>query len=179
MKISQILSIALVAFALVACDNKAQETKISSAPDKASLAADVKNDEVTTVSLKDAEKSTETVNADGKFAAFEFEESQFDFGEIQQGDVVEHTFKFTNTGEAPLVITDTKVTCGCTTPSFTKEPVAPGETGEILVKFNSAGKSGNTSKTITVMANVEGGRSLLRINTNILTGDKSAGPYKQ
>ena len=179
MKISQILSIALVVFALVACDNKAKENKSMSNATEVSLTSDVKSPEVTTVNLKEAEKNAETVEADGNYAAFEFEETQFDFGDIQQGDVVEHTFKFKNVGEVPLVITETKVTCGCTTPSFTKAPVAPGESGEILVKFNSAGKSGNTSKTVTVMANVEGGRSLLRINTNILTGDNSAGPYKQ
>lgn len=179
MKISQILSIALVAFALVSCDNKAKETKVSTPTDQASLVSDVKKSDVTTVSLKGEGKEAETVNAEGPFAAFEFEEAQHDFGDIQQGDVVEHTFKFTNTGEAPLIITDTKVTCGCTTPSFTKEPVAPGEKGEILVKFNSTGKSGNVAKTVTVMANVDGGRSLLRINTNILTGDQTAGPYKQ
>lgn len=183
MKISQILSIAFVVFALVACDNKAKETASTMEAGKASMAADVKKNEVTTVSLKDTDANMEAktvdAEADGPLAKFEFEETQFDFGDIQQGDVVEHTFKFKNVGEAPLIITETKVTCGCTTPSFTKEPVAPGKSGEIQVKFNSAGKSGNTSKTVTILANVEGGRSLIRINTNILTGDKSAGPYKQ
>lgn len=176
MKISQILSIALVAFALVACD-QAKNSKESSTPDAPEMKA--ANTDVTTVNLKDAAKSDEgtEVKSDAKVAAFEWDETQFDFGDIQQGDVVEHIFKFKNTGEAPLVITDTKTTCGCTTPSFTKEPVQPGETGEILVKFNSTGKSGNTSKNITVKANVDGGVSMLRITTNILTGQ--AGPYKQ
>ena len=77
------------------------------------------------------------------------------------------------------MISDIKVTCGCTTPSYTKDPVAPGESGEILVKFNSKGKRGNQTKVITVMANVQDGRSLLRIKTNVLTEDQPAGPYKQ
>ncbi|MGB0521926.1 MAG: DUF1573 domain-containing protein [Flammeovirgaceae bacterium] len=174
MKISQILSIALVIFALVACDDKKASENTTKAPEKASVASETKTNETeaTAVSLK-----AEDTNAEAKYAKFEFEETKFDFGDIQQGDVVEHTFKFKNVGEVPLLITDTQVTCGCTTPEFTKEPVAPGESGEILVKFNSAGKSGNTSKNVTINANVEGGRSIIRITTNILTGQE--GPYKQ
>lgn len=175
MKISQILSIALVAFALIACDNKAKDTAetLKAAPpaEKASVVTEVKNENPNTT-------KTDEAKTDEKLAKFEFVETQYDFGDINQGDVVEHTFKFKNVGEAPLVITDTKVTCGCTTPSFTREPVAPGEDGEIQVKFNSAGKSGKVAKTVTIMANVEGGRSLIRINTNINTGTQ-AGPYKQ
>ena len=170
MKISQILSIALVSFVLFACD-KGTETNTTSSTSNDKV-EDTKTP-AASVSLKEEDTPAE----EGKLAKFEFTETQFDFGNIQQGDVVEHVFKFKNTGEAPLVITDTKTTCGCTTPTFTKDPVAPGEEGEILVKFNSTGKSGNTAKTITVLANVEGGRSLLRITTNILT--EQAGPYKQ
>ena len=70
-----------------------------------------------------------------------FEETEFDFGTIDQGTAVEHTFKFTNTGNAPLVITNATSSCGCTVPTWTKEPIAPGETGEMLVKFNGSGQN--------------------------------------
>ena len=63
-----------------------------------------------------------------------FEETEHDFGTIDQGTAVDHTFKFTNTGKAPLVITNATSSCGCTVPTWTREPIAPGETGEMLVK---------------------------------------------
>ena len=91
-----------------------------------------------------------------------FEEQEFDFGTIDQGTNVEHVFKFTNTGKAPLVIVDAKSSCGCTVPSFTKDPVAPGESGELLVKFNGSGKN-QVSKTVTITANTEAGKETVQI----------------
>src|SRR5690242_20400174 len=67
-----------------------------------------------------------------------FEKATHDFGDINQGDKVEQTFKFTNTGTEPLLITNVNVQCGCTTPSWPREPIAPGAKGEIVVVFNSA-----------------------------------------
>ncbi|MBC5773178.1 DUF1573 domain-containing protein [Pontibacter sp. KCTC 32443] len=82
-----------------------------------------------------------------------FEEAEYNFGDITQGDVVEHTFKFKNTGTQPLVIERVDVTCGCTTPAWTKEPIMPGKTGTVTAKFNSAGKLGQQKKPITVHSN--------------------------
>ena len=91
-----------------------------------------------------------------------FEETEHDFGTIDQGTAVEHTFKFTNTGNAPLVITNATSSCGCTVPTWTKEPIAPGETGEMLVKFNGSGQN-QVTKTVTVTANTEAGTEQLKI----------------
>ena len=91
-----------------------------------------------------------------------FEETEHDFGTIDQGTAVEHTFKFTNTGDAPLVITNATSSCGCTVPTWTKEPIAPGETGEMLVKFNGSGQN-QVTKTVTVTANTEAGTEQLKI----------------
>lgn len=77
-----------------------------------------------------------------------------DFGDMAQGEKVEHTFKFTNTGNAPLVITNVQVTCGCTTPKgWARDPIPPGEESEITLGFNSAGKFGRQKKVITVVSN--------------------------
>ncbi|HZJ21209.1 MAG TPA: DUF1573 domain-containing protein, partial [Pricia sp.] len=65
----------------------------------------------------------------------EFEELEHDFGTIEQGTPQETAFKFTNTGNAPLIITNATSSCGCTVPDPPKEPIAPGETGELIVKF--------------------------------------------
>ncbi|MBC7923263.1 MAG: DUF1573 domain-containing protein [Ferruginibacter sp.] len=82
-----------------------------------------------------------------------FAEKSHDFGDIQQGDKVSYTFKFTNTGSQPLVISEVKTTCGCTATSWTKEPVAPGATGEVAATFNSAGKRSTQRKVIAIYSN--------------------------
>jgi hypothetical protein len=83
-----------------------------------------------------------------------FDEKDFEFGEIMQGDKVEHTFKFTNTGKAPLVISNARASCGCTVPQWPKEAIAPGAEGEIHVVFNSRGKSGRQNKSIRITTNI-------------------------
>ncbi len=91
----------------------------------------------------------DTVNV----AKITFTEQVYDYGTIKAGEQVEHTFKFTNTGVAPLIIETAKSTCGCTVPQYPKEPIAPGEAGEIAVKFNSKGKSGRQRKPVNITAN--------------------------
>ncbi|MBB4120044.1 hypothetical protein GGR32_002356 [Mesonia hippocampi] len=98
-----------------------------------------------------------------KFAKIEFEKEMHDFGTINEGDVVEHIFKFKNTGDAPLVITSAKGSCGCTVPNPPKEPIAPGAEGEFAVKFNSAGKPNSQIKTIRITANTETGKDMVKI----------------
>jgi hypothetical protein len=118
-------------------------------------AADKVNEEnVTAAANRDAKA--------GDLPVMTFAESEFDFGEIEGGTAVEHIFKFTNTGNAPLVIVDAKSSCGCTVPEYTKAPVAAGETGELLVKFNGSGKN-QVSKTVTITANTAKGKETLVI----------------
>ncbi|MFD2932895.1 DUF1573 domain-containing protein [Spirosoma flavum] len=78
-----------------------------------------------------------------------------DFGTLTEGDTVEHIFAFTNTGEFPLIINNITASCGCTTPDWPREPVAPGAKSSVRVRFNSRGKNGEQSKTITIFANTE------------------------
>lgn len=112
-----------------------------------------------------AENVEEASQRDAQAEAYpemSFDETEHDFGTIERGTNVEHTFTFTNTGDAPLVITDATSTCGCTVPTFTEEPIAPGETGEMLVKFNGSGQN-QVTKTVTVTANTESGKEQVRI----------------
>lgn len=100
--------------------------------------------------------------AQSKGPVITWEKSTYDFGDVPQGDKVEHTFKFRNTGAEPLIITNVQVTCGCTTPKgWARDPIAPGQTGEITVAFNSQGKWGKQNKVVTVVSNAsnsEGGQ---------------------
>ncbi len=142
-----------------------------------------------TTSCKDkAASKIETANiavaanrddAQKKLPVMTFEKMEHDFGSIQQGTPQETTFKFTNNGEAPLIITDTKTSCGCTTPKFPKDkPIAPGESAEIQVRFNGTGQN-QVTKTITVMANTEKGSEILRIKAFVNPkGTTPAGPVK-
>ena len=95
--------------------------------------------------------------------AITFEESKFDFGSVGQGGIVDHTFKFKNTGTAPLVISNIGVSCGCTTPEWTKEPVQPGKTGSIAAHFNSAGKMGMQNKVLTIESNAAAGSTTVSL----------------
>jgi len=84
-----------------------------------------------------------------------FTDTKHSFGTINEGDVVKFAYHFKNTGQHPLLITRTDVSCGCTTPSFPKEPIAPGGEGDILVQFNSSGKKGHQQKNVLVHSNAQ------------------------
>jgi len=82
-----------------------------------------------------------------------FDHDHFDFGKVKIGEKVRHAFKFKNIGENPLLISDAQASCGCTVPSFSRTPVMPGEEGEIMVEFNTAGRKGNNHKSVMVFSN--------------------------
>ncbi len=83
----------------------------------------------------------------------QFYESKYNFGVVPEGTVVKHAFRFKNTGNNPLMIAKTDVTCGCTVPEFPMESISPGSDGEITVVYNSAGKSGSQEKSIIIHSN--------------------------
>jgi hypothetical protein len=101
-------------------------------------------------------------------AAITFKEKSIDFGDITQGDKVEHTFQLTNTGSAPLIISNVAATCGCTVPSWPKEPIAPGKTSEIKVSFNSAGKMGKQNSVVRIYSNASEPIEKVSLISNVL-----------
>lgn len=107
----------------------------------------------------------------GPLTSMEFKDSTFDYGDIKDGDKVEHTFAFTNTGSEPLIISNAKGSCGCTVPDWPKEPIAVGQTGEIKVVFNSKGKGGvdgkPDTKKVTITANTDPAQTFLTIKGKI------------
>jgi len=86
-------------------------------------------------------------------AVLSFENGMYNFGKIVQGEKVTYAFKFKNTGKSPLIITNATASCGCTVPEPPKEPIKPGQSSEIKVVFNSAGKMGMQDKVVTVTSN--------------------------
>ncbi|MCC5919490.1 MAG: DUF1573 domain-containing protein [Cyclobacteriaceae bacterium] len=113
---------------------------------------------------------TQEVKPEGPTPEFKFDQESFDFGQIIEGEVVEHTFRFTNTGEAPLIIEKATASCGCTVPDYSKDPIAPGGTGEILVKFNSRNKVGKRSNVVTINANTYPSVKRLTIKSDVVKG---------
>lgn len=121
-------------------------------------------------------------------AKIEFKEETINYGEVYKGvDSGKRTFEFTNIGDVPLIIKDAKSSCGCTVPSFSKEPIAPGKSGIIEVQYNM--NPGPISKTITVESNAvnkENGMVALRIKGTVLVKEeksilekKPAGPVSK
>jgi len=90
---------------------------------------------------------------EGPLPIVEFEKLEHDFGTVPEGPKVSYSYKFKNTGQAPLIIQDAKPSCGCTVPAWSKEPVPVGGTGFVKAEFDTNGKSGIQNKTITVTAN--------------------------
>lgn len=84
-----------------------------------------------------------------------FADTKHDFGTIKEGEIVRHSYKFKNTGSSPLYIANTIASCGCTTPTFSKEPIMPGQEGEIVVEFNSKGRKGMNQKNVLVVSNAQ------------------------
>ena len=106
-----------------------------------------------------------------KMAVFEWQSLTHDFGALEQNKPASHKFQFTNTGEAPLIITEVKGSCGCTVTEYSKEPIAPGESGFVKATYN-AKKTGVFNKTVRVTANVEGGPETLTIKGKVIEKER-------
>ncbi|AUC83972.1 hypothetical protein CW731_01105 [Polaribacter sp. ALD11] len=132
---------------MVSCGNGSASTKIN----KSNL---------NTAKSRDAEikKGVASISLDKK---------EYDFGTVNEGDIVETIFKVTNSGKTDLVITNATGSCGCTVPVWPKAPIKPGQTGEVGVKFNTSGKPNRQMKTVTLTTNTESGREVLTLRGSV------------
>jgi len=103
----------------------------------------------------------------GKLPKMVFTDTNYDFGNIKEGDKVTHIFLYKNEGQGDLVISNAIASCGCTKPNFTKGVKHPGDTGTISVTFDSSNKSGKMVKLVTISSNCQPSRKFLTINANI------------
>ncbi len=121
-----------------------------------------------------AQSTERGTNETNMSTTIEFESESFEFGEVEEGEIVKHVFKFTNTGDKPLIITNAQDSCGCTVPFYPKVPIMPGESSEINVEFNSAGKPGKNVKQVTISANTSPSTSVLKISGQVIPSSKTA-----
>ena len=139
----------LVSLVLVSCNSSSDEKTITTDLVNSPLTANSNAEKVLTPNI-------------------EMLETSYNFGEIQQGESVTHDFILKNTGDADLIISAAKGSCGCTVPEWPKTPIAKGEEATIKVTFNSAGKSGKQNKTVTLVTNAIPNTKVLTINGNVI-----------
>ena len=113
-------------------------------------------------------------------AVISFEVKTHDFGKVNEEDgKITHVFDFTNKGVTPLVVNKVQASCGCTTPTWTKEPIEPGKKGTITVTYNPSGRPGTFTKTITVYSNASDEQMVLTIHGEVIpkaNGENSTYP---
>lgn len=139
----------VIALALFSCGGNKEEAKVTSA-------------------LVNVTETANGVADKSKLPVIKFAESEYSFGKIIQGEKVSHTFTFTNEGKSNLIIASAKASCGCTVASPPKDPIPPGGTGKIDVVFDSNGKSGVVSKSVTVLTNCEPNTVILVIGGDVV-----------
>ena len=105
--------------------------------------------------------------ASGPKTVMTFDEYVHDFGKVMQDSENSYTFKFTNTGSEPLVIEKAKGSCGCTVPTYPKEPIPPGGIGEIGVVYKPGKQKNNQTKKVTITANTDPVQTILTIKANV------------
>ena len=103
----------------------------------------------------------------GPTTTMSFAETEFDFGKVVSGEKVSHTYKFTNTGKEPLIISNAKGSCGCTVPEWPREPIAVGGTGEVTVVFDSKNKKGPRNQKVTLTANTDPPQSFIYLKGEV------------
>ena len=146
---------AIILFALTRCTPDSSPP--ATAPDDLGPVASIIRNPV-------VDGSADTVNV----AQLTFEEVRWEFGKLAAGGTVEHDFAFTNTGSVPLLIADTRTTCGCTVADYPKQPVPPGEGGSITVRFDSSNKSGRQEKPIEILANTYPSSTIVTISGTVV-----------
>jgi hypothetical protein len=133
---------------MIACNNKSGEIK-----------GDVVHNPVTASGDGDL----------GELPVMEFRETLHDFGTVIEGEKVTYNFKFTNTGGSDLLLSTVSASCGCTATNYTRDPVKPGEDGVITVTFDSRRRKGFQNKAVTVSANTQPNKVILRVKAKVIS----------
>lgn len=131
------------------------------------LAACNRGEKAADVDLIKNPNSAQGYNESESMPKIAFECDMHDFGQLMAGENISYSFKFTNTGNADLIISSCDASCGCTVADYPHERIAPGKTGYITVTFKSAGMSGQQMKEVTVLSNTQPARTKLRITATV------------
>jgi len=160
----------VVLLAAVSCNDRNAEKKIAELESRLKELEGKKAPGAATATTAPISPVTQPITdekPEGPLPTMQFKTVDHDFGTINEGQVVEHTFAFTNTGAAPLIIQNAQPSCGCTVPEWSKDPIPAGGTGYIKAKFDSNGKPNIQNKTITVTANTWPKQTVLRFKAMV------------
>lgn len=125
------------------------------------------------LSAEDAAKNA-NMPPPGPTTSIQFAEMSHDFGKVDQDTENKYNFKFTNTGDEPLIITSATGSCGCTVPEYPKEPIPPGGTSEIKVVYSPGKQENQQHKEVTLVANTDPASTVLKISAFVNPGTGSA-----
>lgn len=164
----KVIMIVFVAGAINGCSDKKLENNIKSLEKRVAALEGKSGGRSTPVTPTNA--ATPVVNSGntGELPVMTFQNTDYNFGTINEGDIVDYTFEFTNTGTFPLIISKATATCGCTVPSWPKEPIAVGAKGEIKIKFNSENRKNLQTKYVNINANTLPEVTRLKITGNVI-----------
>lgn len=173
----KLMSVLALAVLIMSCKDRASEKRIA---ELESRLAQIEGNKSATTSAPVAtpEAAVPDQKPDGPLPVISFQTTDHDFGTITEGQKVTYTYKVTNNGEAPLIIQSAQPSCGCTVPTFSKDPIPVGGTGFVTAEFDSSGKPGINNKTITVTSNTWPKVTTLRFKAMVSPKAGAAGPVK-
>jgi hypothetical protein len=177
----KVLLLAIVAIPFTACNDRNAEKKIAELESRLKELEGKKVAPGIETGITPATPVTQPQQdqkPEGPIPAIQFETMEHDFGSINEGKVVEYTYKFKNTGDAPLIVQNAQGSCGCTASDWTKEPIPVGGSGFIIAKFDSNGKTNIQNKTVTVTANTWPKQTVLRFKAMVTPKSNAVGPVK-
>ena len=172
-KLMTVLALSVIA---MSCKDRAAEKRIAELESR--LAQIESNKSTTTPAPVPVAEAAPDQKPEGPLPVINFESTDHDFGTITEGQKVSYTYKIKNTGEAPLIIQSAQPSCGCTVPTFSKDPIPVGGSGFVTAEFDSSGKPGINNKTITVTTNTWPKVTTLRFKAMVTPKAEAVGPVK-
>jgi hypothetical protein len=173
----KLMSVMVLAIIIMSCKDRASEKRIAELESRLAQIEGNKNAASTTTPAITPEAAPEQ-KPEGPLPVLTFETTDHDFGTINEGQKVSYTYKVKNTGEAPLIIQSAQPSCGCTVPTWTKEPIPVGQSGFVTAEFDSNGKPGIANKTITVTSNTWPKVTTIRFKAMVTPKSGASGPVK-
>ncbi len=173
----KLMSVVALAVIVMSCKDRAAEKRIA---ELESRLAQIESNKSTTASTTPAPvaQAAPDQKPEGPLPVINFERTDHDFGTITEGQKVSYTYKIKNTGEAPLIIQSAQPSCGCTVPTFSKDPIPVGGSGFVTAEFDSSGKPGINNKTITITSNTWPKVTTLRFKAMVTPKAEAIGPVK-
>jgi hypothetical protein len=172
----KLMSVLALAVLIMSCKDRASEKRIAELESRLAQMEGNKNTATTTPAVT-PEPVSEQKPA-GPLPVLSFERTDHDFGTITEGQKVSYTYKVKNTGEAPLIIQSAQPSCGCTVPTWSKDPIPVGGSGFVTAEFDSGGKPGINNKTITITSNTWPKVNTLRFKAMVTPKAEAVGPVK-